>query len=263
LSSNNERKGIYKEVSVDSVVEPVGRHRMEINEEEIQELMDSIESWGLRQAIEVVKRDDKYEIVYGERRWLAHKKLRKKKIFVKVVELSREEIILVRATENIPRSNLTAVEEAAVFAELRDEFELTPEQIAKKVGMKVGTVKRRMDILKMPAEFQKAIHKKTVSNTVAEELWRCPNEAHRLYLLDLAIDHGITAVIARQWVNDYLKSMRSMDNVDSEGGGDHSPLEVKPSYQACDICSNAVDLNEMIHLGICRDCKSKLNGALK
>lgn len=251
----------YKEVLVEDVIAPEGRQRLEISEEEIVELAETIHEWGLRQAIEVVPRGEKYEIVYGERRWLAHKKLGKEKIWVRIVDLNKQEIILVRAMENISRSNLSAVEEAATFGEMRDEFKLSTEQIAKKVGVRVGTVKRRLDILRMPAEFQKAIHKKLVSNTVAEELWRCPSESHRLYLLDLAIDHGITAAIARTWVDDYNKSQRKSEDVNYKGRGGHHPMEIKPIYQACDICSEAVEINDAVHLGICKICSKKIRDA--
>ena len=263
MKERKRRKGIYKEVLVEDVLPPEGRQRMEIDEDEIKELMDSIETWGLRQAIEVVPRGEKYEIVYGERRWIAHKRMSKEKIRVQIVDLNREEMVLVRATENIPRAQLSPVEEAAVFGELQERFNMTVEQISKQVGMKVGTVKRRLDILKMPTEFQKAIHIKAVSNTVAEELWRCPNEAHRLYLLDLAIDHGITAAIARQWVNDYLKEQRVNHDVNREGGGDTTPMRFQTSYQACQICDHPVKIEEMIYIGMCSGCRKAISDAQK
>ena len=261
MTGAKQRKEQYKEVELEMIVEPEGRHRLEINEEEIEELAHSIESLGMRQAIEVVPREDKYEIVYGERRFLAHKRLRKKKIWVKIVELTRDEIILVRATENISRLNLTPVEEAGVLAEMRDEFKMTSEKIAKKVGLKVATVKRRLDILRMPKSFQMAIHRKLISATVAEELWRCPDAEHKEYLLELAVEHGITALVARQWVQDFARERRGKETVDHGGRGALSPMESKPVYTTCDLCQGPVDVTETMNLGICKECGEKLRQA--
>lgn len=257
-----KRKGTYKEIAVDDVMPPIGRHRLEIDEEKIAELATSIEAWGLRQAIEVVERDGKYEIVFGERRWRAHIKLGRKMIQAHVVDLIKGEIVLVRATENMARENLTPLEEAAVFSELREEFSLTIDKIAKKVGLTVGRVKRRLDILRMPKEFQQAIHKGQVSHTVGEALWRCPDEGQQKYLLSLAIDHGITTKIARMWVEEYAKKKRSDPEVGSPGGDEYSPMEAKPIYQACDVCEGAVKLEDLGHLQVCKECNKKIRGAL-
>ena len=263
MTQKTSVKPKYQEVPISSIVETEGRLRMEIDEEGIEELARSIESLGLRQAIEVVKRGEGYEIVYGERRYLAHKALGRDKIMAKIVELTDDQIALIRAMENTQRLNLSPIEEAASYKDLQDRFSLTNKEVAKKLGINYSTIKRKLDLLKMDRAVQKAVHKKLITMSVAEELWRCPDEGHRNYLLELAVEHGVTRDVLRGWVSDYLAQERSRESARGTGGDDPHPLQGKPIYQACDICNEAVKIEEIKHLGICKGCGRTLRNAME
>lgn len=262
MNSKKETRAKYVQIRLDRILEPEGRLRLDIDEDAVEELAKSIDSIGMRQAIEVVVREDKFEIVYGERRVLAHRALGRDKIWAKVVELTKGEIALVRATENIARRDLSPVEEAAAFGDMRDRFGMTAREVAEKVGRSAGNVKRRLDLLRMSKGIQKAVHKGEIKVSVAEEIWRCPDEAHREYLLELAVEHGAKQMVVRQWVQDFVKSERSREGGTDGGGEEVSPMESKTIYGACDICDSAVSLSEMVHLGICKACNKKLRSAL-
>lgn len=261
MSSKKEKGFVYKEISLDLILEPEGRLRFEINDEDLEGLARSIESMGLRQAIEVVKRNDKYEIVYGERRFLAHKALGRDKIWAKVSELNDEQVAEIRAMENIARTNLSPIEEAAAFEDLKTRFNMTVQAVAKKVGRSFSNVKRRLDLLKMDKGIQKAVHSGKIKVSLAEELWRCTDEGHREYLLEMAIEHGVTKDVLRQWVNDYMATKRATEVTGEDAGGYGSVLDQKPIYQACDICEEAVKIEEVRHLGICKACGRKISNA--
>jgi len=262
LTSLKKMREEYKEIPLDHVIEPDGRTRMDIPEEQLTSLANSIQSYGLRQAIEVVKKGDKFEIVYGERRVLAHRMLEKKVIWAKVVSLTREEIVLIRALENVARSELTPIEEAASFQSLKDEFNLSAAQIAKKVGRTFGNVKRRLDLLRMAPGVQKAVHEKKISIGVAEALWRCRDEAHQAYLLDLAIEHGITVAIARTWVEQFEKQQRTKVGDSNPGGGIEETFESRTTYVTCEVCDGGFDVMKMQNLNVCSECKQKIKNAV-
>ncbi len=262
MTGLKKKREEYREIDLKLIDEPDGRARMEIDKEDIANLASSIESFGLRQAIEVVKRGDRYEIVYGERRVLAHRHLEQKTIWAKVVKLTKDEVVLVRALENISRKNLSPIEEAVSFAVMRDEFGNPIDRIAKKVGRSPGNVKRRLALLKMPADIQKAVHSKKISVGIAEELWACKDVAHRSYLLELCIEHGVTTIIARKWVKDYEKELRTSGADNEERGRVLEPMENRPIYQPCDICDSAVDIKEISRLGICRACHKNIRNAM-
>lgn len=263
MTSLKKKRDEYKEIDLEQIIEPDGRARMSISEENLETLANSIQEFGLRQAIEVVKSGDKYEIVYGERRVLAHRRLGKTHIWAKVVSLSREEVVLVRALENVARSELSPIEEAASFQSLKDEFGLTSAQIAKKVGRTFGNVKRRLDLLRMAPGVQKAVHENKISIGVAEALWRCRDEAHQAYLLDLAIEHGITVSIARSWVDQYDKEKRTNKGDVEPGGGIEETFESRTTYVTCEVCDGGFDVMKMQNLNVCPDCKKSIKNAIQ
>ncbi len=258
MNSSKQKKKGFHQIKVSDCVEPASISRMEIDSEELENLARSIQSQGDLQAIEVVERNGKFEIVFGHRRWLAHKILKKEKIWARIAIKTKDEITLTRATENIARLNLTPVEEGANYQTLKEEFGMTIEKIAKRVGRKASRVKRMLDIVRMPVEFQKAIHKGQISPTVGEALWRCEDETHRLYLLDLAVEHGITATVAAQWVQEHNKDQRQSLDIKNEGGGGASPMEGSPHYMTCDVCHGPEDTSRIKQLILCGECHKKI-----
>ncbi len=260
--SKGKKKEKYQEIPLDQIIEPDGRLRMEINEDGIEELAKSIASLGLRQAIEVVPRDDKFEIVYGERRVLAHRALGKETIWAKIVDLSEDQIAMIRATENVARSNLSPIEEAAAFRDLKDRFMLNIDQIAKKVGRSYSNVKRRLELLKMSKGVQKAVHRGDINISVAMELWQCPDQGHQEYLLQLAVEHGVTREVVRQWVNDFKKEKRVIQANGGEGEGDHSPMKAKAIYHTCEVCDGAISQSEVVTLLLCKTCDKRMKDAV-
>jgi ParB family chromosome partitioning protein len=254
-------KDKYQEVDLDKIVEPDGGLRLEINEEDIEELAKSIDALGLRQAIEVIPRGEKFEIVYGERRVIACRRLGKKTIWAKIVNLSNEQVSMIRATENLARSQLSPIEEAACFQDLRDTFGMSIDQICKKVGRSYGNVKKRIDLLKMSKAIQKAVHSGQLKMSVATELWSCQDEGHQEYLLELAVEHGATKDVVRQWVQDHRKMKRANLTAGDKGGEDHTPLEHKSIYHTCEICDGAVSLSDVVSMVVCKDCNKRIKTA--
>lgn len=263
MTSIKKKREEYREINLTEIIEPDGRARMSIPEEHIETLANSIQEFGLRQAIEVVKSGDKYEIVYGERRVLAHRRLDRKNIWAKVVNLTREEVIIIRALENVARKELSPIEEAVSFQSLKDEFGLTSEKIAKKVGRTFGNVKRRLDLLRMSPGVQKAVHEGKISIGVAEALWRCRDAAHQEYLLDLAIEHGVTVAVVRTWVEQHEKEQRRGKGDNEGGGGIEETFQSRTTYVTCEVCDGGFDVMKMQNLSVCVDCKKQIKNAIK
>ncbi|MBW8042574.1 MAG: ParB/RepB/Spo0J family partition protein [Planctomycetes bacterium] len=261
MNSKTPKKKEFQLIKVNQCVEPKELARMEIDKDEIENLARSIQETGSLQPIEVNKSGDEYEIVFGHRRWLAHKVLNKENIWARVIDLTKDEMLLRRATENISRENLTAVEEGANYKMLRDEFGMSIEKISKRVGRQSGRVKRMLDIMKMPVSFQKAIHRGLIKPTTAEAIWRCEDPTHREYLLDLAVEHGITTAVATQWVQDYRKTQRNKGEIKNDGGGDFIPMENKPNYMTCDVCQGPEIMGKVKQLILCENCHKGITSA--
>jgi len=248
-------KQTVKDVSLDLIDEPQGILRFDIDPDDLEELAQSISEIGLLQPIMLAKNNDRFEVVFGHRRFLAHKKLGLSVIRAIVRDMTQEQIGVARATENISRADLSPLEEAATYKNLIEHYGMSLEKVAKKMSKTPGTIKRRMDILRMPPALQKAVHKKQVSMTVAEELWPIADEASLEYYLTFAIENGCTREVARSWAKDWKDTQRRSQTPNEEGGRvDLSPNEPRPSYVPCDICNQPVDLNTTKFFRTCPGC---------
>ena len=253
-----------KDVALDLIDEPKGILRMEIDPDALDDLAQSISEIGLLQPILIAVDGKRFEVVFGHRRYLACKKLGLSMIKAIIRTMTQAEVGIARATENIARADLTPIEEASTYKNLMEEYGLTLEQVAKKMGKTPGTIKRRMDLLRMPPLLQKAVHKKQISMTVAEELWPIADEASLEYYLTFAIENGCTREVARSWAKDWKDAQRRSQTPDGEGGRvDLSPNEPRPSYVPCDICENPVDLNVTKFFRTCPGCFTAIKKAME
>ena len=247
-------KQTIKSVSLGSIDEPKNVLRMEIDPEDLTDLAQSISEIGLLQPILLAIDGDRFEIVFGHRRYLAHKKLELSTIRAVVRQMSQQEIGIARATENIERAGLTPIEEAATYKNLIEQYGFTLEQVAKKMSKTPGTIKRRMDLLRMPPVLQTAIHKKQISITVAEELWSIRDPSSLDYYLIFAIENGCTKEVARMWTKDWKDQQRRSESSGVEGVQGFSPNEPRPVYVACDLCIEAMKIGEETVLRVCPVC---------
>ena len=257
-------KQTIKDVSLDLVDPPKGILRMDIDPDDLADLAQSISEIGLLQPVLLAVDSDRFEVVFGHRRYLAHQKLGLSVIKAIVRTMTQQEIGIARATENISRADLTPIEEAATYRNLLDEYGFSLDQVARKMSKTPGTIKRRMDLLRMPPVLQKAIHKKQVSMTVAEELWPIADESSLDYYLQFAIENGCTREVARQWAKDWKDQNRRARTPDDPGGRvDLSPNEPRPSYVPCDICNQPVDLSTTKFFRTCPDCFRAIKNAME
>ena len=256
-------KSKIMDVSMALIDRPKESVRMSIPHEEIKELAGSIKEQGLLQAIVLNENEERFEVVAGDRRFLAYKFLGLKKIEAKVVSMSPKAVALARGVENIQRRDLTPFEEGSIYSNLVEEHNMTLDGISRMMGKSAGVVKRRIDVLKMPESLQKAVHEKKVSLTVAEELLGCTDPGHQQYLIEMAIEHGITKEVARLWVTDWKKSLRTQKGASDIGGADRSVMVPEIFYRSCDVCKGPVDLNKVKELRACPDCYYGIMSALQ
>ena len=242
------------EVDLALIDEPKVVARMEISAEAISELAQSISEIGLLQPILLRADGERYEIIAGHRRFLAHKKLELRKIKSIIRVMSDQEAAVSRATENLARVDLTPMEEAAIFRDLYDSHKVSLEQIGARVGKSPGIVKRRMDLLKMPPQLQQALHKKQISIAVAEELWPITDITTLDYFLSFALDGGCTSSVARSWCKEWRDTERRKAAGDVVGGGVVGPFEPRPVYVPCDLCVGPMEIGVETVLRVCPDC---------
>ena len=248
------RDGFEREINLSEIDRPARVSRFEIPEMEIAELAESIKERGLLQAITVCEKDGRFEVVFGDRRFLAHKKLGLEKIRCRVREYTDEDIAIDRATENGQRANLSPVEQASEYQNLHVMHNMSWEKIGKMLGISGGVVLRRARVLKMHERIQDALHKKQISIGVGEELHRCPDETRMIYLLEMCIDHGVTTAVVRGWVNDVVADVRRAVSGSVGGGEEAGVYQSEIIFKGCALCKEPVDIMKMRQLAACPSC---------
>ncbi len=130
--------------------------RRHFDDEELDNLAESIAAKGVLQPILVrpTARHDSFEIIAGERRWRAAQKARLHEVPVIVRELSDPESLEIAIIENVQRSDLNPIEEAAAYQELIDRFSYTQEQMARVIGKSRSHIANLLRLLKLPARVQ-------------------------------------------------------------------------------------------------------------
>jgi len=249
-----DSKDKIAEVDLALIDEPKAMARLEIDPAAVEELAKSISEIGLLQPIVLREDGGRYEIIAGHRRFLAHRKLELPAIKAIIKTMSDQDAIIARATENLARVDLTPLEEATIYADLINAHGMSLEQVGQKMGKTPGTIKRRMDLLKMSPQLQKAVHAGQISMSAAEELWPISNETDLEYYLLFAIENGCTKEVARQWCKQWKDTQRHQADPGADGGGVTSPFEPRPYYIACDLCNGPGEMDKMVRLAICPEC---------
>jgi ParB family transcriptional regulator, chromosome partitioning protein len=130
--------------------------RRHFDEEELSSLSDSIAEKGVLQPILVrpTAKHDSYEIIAGERRWRAAQRAKLHEVPVVVREFSDAESLEIAIIENVQRSNLNPIEEAAGYQELIDRFDYTQEQLARVIGKSRSHIANFLRLLKLSPQIQ-------------------------------------------------------------------------------------------------------------
>lgn len=127
------------------------------DEQKIDELADSIRDQGILQPLVVRKAAHGYELILGERRFRAAERAGLKQVPVIVKDASDAESLEMALVENIQREELTPIEEALAYRQLMEEFDLTQEQVARRIGKSRPAVTNLLRVLNLPDEIRDAV----------------------------------------------------------------------------------------------------------
>lgn len=160
-----------EQIAIDSIRPNRFQPRTIFVEEKIDELARTIRTHGIIQPIVIRKMDGgDYEIIAGERRYRAMKKLGWTEVPAIVRDLDDKETASIALIENLQREELTAIEEAYAYEQLLQIHELTQEALAQRLGKGQSTIANKMRLLRLPKEIQDAILNKELSERHARAL---------------------------------------------------------------------------------------------
>ena len=193
--------------------------RMTFASEAMQELADSIRTFGLIQPITVRRKGDKYQIISGERRYRASIMAGMDMIPAYIRDASEQGMLEMAIVENIQRENLDPIEVAMSYQRLIDECSLTQEQMADRVGKKRASVANQLRLLKLPAKVQHDLKVGLVSVGHAKVLLGVEDAATQEMLCDMIVKNGLSV---RQ-LEEKIKAMGKKKDPAQEDGAQELP----------------------------------------
>jgi ParB family chromosome partitioning protein len=161
------------EVDSDKIDPNPRQPRREFDQGDLSDLSESIKTYGIIQPLVVTKQGDRYELIAGERRLRASKLAGLKKVPVVVRDYDEQRKLEVAIIENVQRADLNPIEKAVAYRQLMDDFNLTVEEVAKRVGKSRPQISNTMRLTSLPEEIRDALSKGQLS------------EAHAVYLMGL------------------------------------------------------------------------------
>lgn len=182
--------GALRELPVANVLPNPFQPRTHIDEADLGELTASIEASGLLQPVIVRPRKGKYELIAGERRWRAVQSLGWPKIPAVVRDVDDQTLLTLALIENLQRNDLTAMDEAAGYHRLGEEFKLPQAEIARLVGRNRSTVANLVRLLKLPDEVKNLIHERKLTEGHARALLTVSDETEMVRLAKEAAEQG-------------------------------------------------------------------------
>src|SRR5580692_646507 len=193
--ATGETDSLLRVVPISHIRPNAYQPRSHFDEESMGALAASIREVGLLQPVlvrQLEDEEDSYELIAGERRWRAARRAGLQTIPV-LVQVADDVASLEQAlVENLHRVDLNALEEAAAYQQLIDEFGLTHEQVATRMGKGRATVTNTLRLLQLPAGAQRALAERTISAGHARALLGTPDRALQEKMVEQIVDQGLT-----------------------------------------------------------------------
>jgi len=260
-STNVKDKIVY--IPIDKIIPPDFDQRFTINLEEDQELAESIEELGILLPLIVKKKNAKYEIVAGNRRFRAAGKVGLKSIFCLITTKSDSDIERIKLHENIKRLPLSHIDQAVTFLHIIETFNMSENSVASLVGKSISYVCQHLTLLKSDPDLVDAVKIGSLSFTVARELMYCKDKENLRLFIKYAQDDGASCAVVKNWVSDSNKKPPPAAHEESDQDEtDHEPPSSEPGF-LCPSCKEFKTFRFLKILKICSTCEFSIMNAIK
>jgi ParB family transcriptional regulator, chromosome partitioning protein len=197
FTSSKSILGVIEEIDTSSII-PFAYCVRQSPNEEIDDLAKSILQSGLLQPLIVRIRDSRFELIAGNRRYKACKKLGWRKIICHVLEVTDKEAFEISLAENIQKKTLNPIDEALAFKNYVTDYGWGGiSELAKKVGKSISYVSKRINLLQLPSEVISSIIDSRIDTSTAEELLYVKDVCKRSELAELISSRKLSLRKAR------------------------------------------------------------------
>lgn len=230
-------------ISTDLILPNVYQPRKNFDEEAIEELAQSIKSFGIIQPLSVRKLgNERYELVAGERRLRAAKKIGLKEVPAMVIDIADRDSAAIALLENLQREDLNFLEEAEAYYNLIQDHSYTQEQLSEIIGKKQSTIANKLRLLKLDENIRKRLVDSELTERHGRALLKLPTSDLQNKVLDNVIKNGLNVKKTEELIEKELLVLASK-NMPSKTGkkikGIFSPRiyinTVKQVFDKCNI----------------------------
>lgn len=231
-NSSQMESGFVLKMPVEFIKPNRYQPRIDMNPEKLVELADSIREHGIIEPLLVTKIDDRtYELIAGERRLRAAKLAGLDFVPVVIRESSPQEMLEIAIVENIQRADLNPLEEAMAFEQLVRIFNLTHEQISKKVGLSRPAVANKLRLLSLPDEVKKGLLEQKISEGHARALLGLTNEDQILVTYKIVVRDHLSVRAVEELVRRINKGQTKNRRVNSIIVNDEKTLQIEKIFK--------------------------------
>ncbi len=196
------------EVAVESIVPNPRQPRQALDPQALQELADSISEQGLVQPLVVTEAEGGYQLLVGERRWRAAQLAGLEVVPVVVREATPQQMLELALVENLQREDLNPLEAASAYHQLVEEFGMTQQQVADKVGKNRVTVSNTLRLLKLHDEVKNSLLKGQITEGHARALLRLESAKAQLAALHTIVQGDLNVRQTEQMIRRMAKEPR-------------------------------------------------------
>lgn len=188
----DETEGMPHLIEISEIKTNPDQPRKIFKEKELKELSQSIEENGIIQPLVVTKVEKGFELIAGERRLRAAKLAGLTKVPAIIKKVTDREKMVIAIIENVQRSDLNCVEEALAYYQLMNEYDLTQEEVAKRLGKERSSIANFLRVLKLPREVIDHLQKEILSFGHAKVLAAVKERERTIRLANEAIAEGLS-----------------------------------------------------------------------
>lgn len=196
-----DRKNLILYLDINEIKPNANQPRKRFDDEKIDELATSIETYGVIQPIVIRQAEIGYEIVAGERRWRAARKANLKVVPCILKELTEEENMVISIIENMQREDLNPIEEAEALQQMIERFGLSQEQVSKSVGKSRPYITNALRLLKLPETVREYVVDGKLSNGHARAIVGIADEDTKIAVADRVVEEGLSVREVESLIN--------------------------------------------------------------
>lgn len=193
-----------REIPIDSIEPNPLQPRQYFDTESLQGLVESVRELGILQPVLVRNTDRGFELIAGERRWRAAQRAGLVTIPAIIRSIENVHSLEQALVENLHRQDLNALEEASAYQQLMDDFDLTQDQVSKRVGKSRSTIANMLRLFHLPPSVQKLVGEGLVSTGHAKALLGHPDRAYQEGLARRIVAESLSVREVEQLVRERL-----------------------------------------------------------